>query len=248
MICREDWKPMKLTIAICDDNEIILDNETKVITSVLAKKGIEHTAKKFNDPQSLLSSQYTYDIVFLDIEMDNLNGIEAAKELRQRNDSCLIFFVTNYEEYLDEALNQHAFRFWKKPLDKNKLLYGIESAIRELKESKQLITIHIRNKKTQILSKNIIYIYVSRKLVHIVSVNGEIIAEDTYRDIYEQLVGSNDFCESNRGYCVNFRYVKYYTTNTLFCGYRDEIYKLNISRRKYENFHLSFVNWIGGKR
>lgn len=187
-------------------------------------------------------------LFFLDIEMDNLNGIETAKELRERNSSCLIFFVTNYEGYLDDALNQRAFRFWKKPLDEDKLLYGIESAIMELKKSRQAVTIHIKNKETQILSKNIIYIYVSHKLLHIVSVNGEIFADDTYRDIYEQLRESHDFCEPNRGYCFNFMHVKGYTTNTLLCSYQDKTYKLNISRRRYDDFHLSFVNWIGGKR
>jgi DNA-binding LytR/AlgR family response regulator len=238
---------MKLRIAICDDEKAVLDSEANIIENVLLKNGIFNTVEKFNDPQLLLKSAIPYDIIFLDIKMDSINGIEVAKEIKKRSNSCLIFFLTKYEEYLDEAFNQHAFRYWKKPLDENKLLYGIESAIRELKESKQVINIHIKNETIQILAKNIIYFYVNLKLLHIVSVNGEIYADDTYHDIYEQLRNFPNFCEPRRGYCVNFMYVKDYNTDSLVCAYHDKTYKINISRRKYSNFNLSYVNWIGGK-
>lgn len=239
---------MKLTIAICDDNKIALDSEAKVISDSLSKQKITYSIDKFNNAEALLNSSISYDIVFMDIEMDRLNGIAAAKKIRELNKECLIFFVTNYEGYLDEAFNQHAFRFWVKPIDENKLLYGIESAISELKALKQTVTVSIGNKKTQISAKNIIYVYVFRKILHIVSTGGEIFTDDTYKDIYNQLREFDDFCELHRGYLINFNYVKNYTANEVFCDYQDKTYKINISRRKYDDFHLSFINWMGGKQ
>lgn len=127
---------MELKIAVCDDNMLALDSEADAVADVLRIKGIESIIEKFNDPELLISSDSLYDIVFLDIEMEQIDGIEAARALRERNNNCLIFFVTNHEGYLDKALNQHAFRFWKKPIDKDKLMYGIESAVREIKKQR----------------------------------------------------------------------------------------------------------------
>ena len=80
----------------------------------MTEKGIEHCIDLYNSPSELEKSDKLYDIVFLDVEMRNTTGIEVAKRINKEAENCLIFFVTNYETYLDEALNVRAFRFWKK--------------------------------------------------------------------------------------------------------------------------------------
>lgn len=238
---------MKLTVAVCDDNNIELNNEAKLISKILNEKGITNTVKKYDTPEKLLSSSAPYDIVFLDVEMDELNGIETAKKLKKENKNCLIIFITNYWDYLDNAFAVNAFRYWKKPLDEQQLSNGINSAIKELNGMHQTITVTVRSGKVDILVKSIVYVYVSNKITRIVSLNGEIYTYDTYKSIYDVLSGLGHFGEPYRGYCVNFFYVQNYTQDKLICTYQEKTCNLRVSRRKFEEFDRAFNTWLGGK-
>lgn len=236
-----------MKIAICDDNQTVLNDESTLIHSVLDELYIEHSIDVFYSPVDLLNSNTKYEIVILDIEMEEMNGIQTAQKLKMVNKDCFIFFVTNYESYLDEAFNQRAFRYWTKPLDRRKLIYGFQSVIEELKSKQQEILITINNKPKQIFVRNIIYIYMENKKLHIVTIKGEIITNDTLKSVYEQLKDIDYFVESARGYYVNLNYVKGYTHNTIQCVCNQKTYNIYISRRKYNQFHKAFIDWIGGK-
>lgn len=234
-----------MNIAVCDDNKETLIQESSLIDSVLSEQDIEHSMDKFINPESLLKSEKLYDIVFLDIEMNDFNGIEVAKKLRNENKECLIFFITNYETYLDDAFNQRAFRFWTKPLDTRKLTYGLKSAVAEIESFKHHINIKIKGETQKIFLQNIIYIYMENKRLHVVTTKSEIIADNTLTNIHSQIKGINYFCECCRGYYVNFNFIKNYTRNTIICTYKQLNYTLDISRRKYNSFHKAFISWIG---
>ena len=66
-----------------------------------------------------------FDLAFLDIQMDEVNGITLAKELKKRNSKIALFFVTNYDEYQDDAMDVNAFRFFSKPFDVGRLYSGL---------------------------------------------------------------------------------------------------------------------------
>lgn len=238
---------MNLRIAICDDEKYTLENEYDIISSVLSEENIDNTINLFNSPEELLNSEMTYDIVFLDIEMGDLNGIKVAESIHDFNNECFIFFVTNHEAYLDDALNQHAFRFWIKPLERHKLIYGINSVIKEIEGTNQYITIKNNLKEVKVYVQSIIYVYAYNNKVYLVTTKGEIETTDTYKDVFEKLKKYNFFCESQRAHCINFKYVKNYNKDRVYCAYRDKIYEVYFSRRKYDDFNKSFLEWIGGK-
>lgn len=238
---------MKINIAVCDDNRIVLDDETQLIVKVLSEKNIENTVTKFDTPEKLLKSPEIFDIIFLDVEMAGLNGIETAERIKEKNKECLVIFITNYWSYLDNAFAVHAFRYWKKPIEEEKLSMGIDSAVKELNGMRQTITANIRNGDIQIPIKNIMYIYVLNKISRIVTTKGEIYVYDTYKSLCERLSKFECFKETNRGYYVNFAYVVNYTQDKLICSYQDKSYELNISRRKFNEFDRAFKTWLGGK-
>lgn len=239
---------MRLRIAVCDDNKVVLEDEAKLIAKVLNKKNINNIVKCFENPESLLSSSMIYDIVFLDVEIGILNGIKTAEELKRKNKDCLVIFITNHWEYLDNAFDVHAFRYWKKPIEEEKLSIGIDAAVRELEAVKRTITVNAGNGNVEIYVKDIVYIYVSNKISRIVSTKGEIYTYDTYKSICERLSVLGCFGEPYRGYYVNFTYVQNYTQDKLICSYKDQICELNVSRRKYMEFNKIFNTWLGGKR
>ena len=63
-------KMMKLTIAICDDNKLVLENEKTLIEETLKEMGMPYKMDKYQNPENLIKNAWQYDVVFLDVEMD----------------------------------------------------------------------------------------------------------------------------------------------------------------------------------
>jgi DNA-binding LytR/AlgR family response regulator len=239
---------MKLKIAICDDNEQILNEEYNMLEFILKERCIEGVVHKFSEPEELLKSTEIYDIVVLDVEMGRLNGIETADMLKKANKECIIFFVTNYESYIDEAFNKHPFRFWTKPLDKRRLDYGVECALKEINARIPRINVHIDNTNLDVPAGNIIYIYMENRRLHLITDKGDMVTRDTIKSIGEQLKDIGCFGKTSRGYYVNFNYVTEYDREYVYCEYQQKKYKVDISRRKYNDFNISFKKWLGGAK
>lgn len=238
---------MELNIAICDDNEKTIKDESSLIHSVLEELNIKHCIDEYTSPLDLLQAPKAYDIVFLDIEMDELNGIQTANKLKSINKDCLPFFVTNHPTYHEEASNERPFRFWTKPIERRALEYGIKSAIKELQSSNYYINIKINNKKTPVCVQNIIYIYMENKRLHIITKKGEIITDDTLKNVYAQIKDLEYFTETCRGYYVNLNYVTKHTHDTAICQCKETTYKVCISRRKHKIFHNKLIEWVASK-
>lgn len=236
-----------LNVAICDDSAAALKSEREMIESVLQEKGLTYNIDQYGSASDLLTMSAKYDVVFLDIEMDGQDGITAAKRLRKLNDKCLIIFVTNHDSYLDEAFNQYAFRFWTKPLDRCKLEYGIESALKRMDEKNHYVTLKVNSTPVRTSVNSVIYFYILNKKVHVITVKGEMCVNDSFKRVMEMFEGYKNFCETHSGYCVNFNYVKNFNDEAAICEYNGATYQVYISRRKAKDFKKKFFEWLGDK-
>lgn len=180
---------MILYIALCDDemNDLMQEKELieKILPTVLNNTKWEIDI--FTSSQDMLNSSKIYNIIFLDVEMDGLNGIETAEALHKKSPSSLIFFVTHHEDYMDEALDNHAFRFWTKPISETRLVYSIQSAIKKLNTYRRNISVTVKKKLVKILLKDIIYIYHNNRMTYIVTTSGTTETHDTFQSVIEQL-------------------------------------------------------------
>lgn len=110
-----------MRILICDDDLIFVRKLQQLVASFF-----EHIHVKcpvidiFTDGQSLLDDKEHKDILFLDIEMPGINGICVGNELAKREKNIIIFVITSYPQYLDDAMRFHVFRYLSKPLDKQR--------------------------------------------------------------------------------------------------------------------------------
>lgn len=237
---------MEFKIAVCDDCEKELEQEIKTIKNVLDRTGLKGKITSFSEPEKLIKCGEEYNVVFLDIDMGYPGGLQTAEILKSRNKNCYVFFVTNYETFLDEAFNKHAFRYWIKPMDENKLTYAFEFIKHEFEKSKIRLNVKTASGTLEICPDKIIYFYVMNRILRIVTENGELAVKNTYRVVKDTLRGSMDFFEISRGCCVNFKYVRGNTKKELYCSGNGKQYRLDISRRNYSNFNRSFTKWLGG--
>lgn len=112
-----------LKIAICDD-EPMFGNKLELILLENAKKEqIQINIDVYQSGTSLLKGMWedavSYDIIFLDIEMDGMDGLETAKEIRKKNELVLLIYVTSHKSYAIEAYEVQPFRFVVKPIDES---------------------------------------------------------------------------------------------------------------------------------
>lgn len=117
--------------AICDDSALVREQLQKILTEY-PKLPIHITA--YADGKALLESGETFDILFLDIDMEGLDGIETARRLRQRDRLVKIIYLTNYPDYSMLAISVHAFAYLIKAEEEEKLRRQVYAQLDELFE------------------------------------------------------------------------------------------------------------------
>lgn len=236
-----------LYIAICDDETTDLIYEKELIESILPSIVTDDKWEidMFTSSKDMLKRNRQYNMIFLDVEMGGRNGLETAETLHIKSPATLIFFVTHHETYMDEALNKHAFRFWTKPINRARLIYGIQSAVKEISIYRKSITVTVDKKKLKIFLRDIIYIHHSNRLTYIITTSGTYETRDTFKSVIKQLTDAY-FVETHASCYVNLNYVSYYNKADIICEYNGKSYKAFISKRKYSAFKKRFREWSGG--
>lgn len=116
-----------MDIAVVDDERVIREHIREMIES---QKPDCHVAC-FSSGEEFLNTAKAFDIIFLDIQMDGMNGIETAKETREKNEDTVLIFITGIKEYVFEALDIYAFHYLLKPVTKQKFMEVFGQALRE---------------------------------------------------------------------------------------------------------------------
>ena len=230
---------MKLYIALCDDEPITLADEARLVSDILNEKKLEYDLKTFRTPQELLDSEIIYDLVFLDIEMNDMNGIDLAKKISEKKRNCFIFFITNYSIYLDRAFDVNAIRYLTKPVDADRLSAGIDSALERMAAAMKTISVtNFKNKLTVDLEvASIIYISNTGRHTQIITTQYEFEADEIFsvvKNMIEKEV--NYFATPHQSYYVNLKYVKSYTRMDVKMSYAGNTYEALMTRRRYKDF------------
>lgn len=120
-----------LKIAICDD-EINILNKTKKIIENYTKEEI--ALETYSSGEDLILNYSKFDIIFLDIDMKGLNGIETARRIRGQDKLVKIIYVTNYTDYTSLAFGVHAFGYIVKPVKEHDIHHQLDEAISYMHE------------------------------------------------------------------------------------------------------------------
>jgi len=127
-------KQMKtVKIAICDDETALRETLRRKIEKHCQNAEITCQISDFDSGESLLAlpAESVPDVLFLDIQMPGKNGMQTARELRQKKRDIILIFVTALSEYVYEAFDVNAFHYLVKPFDDEKLYEVLDNALRQ---------------------------------------------------------------------------------------------------------------------
>ena len=129
-----------MKIAICDDDLVLNKKLHQFIFETYHDIDLRIDEYRSGEEflQKISTSKLTYDLLLLDIEMDKVNGITVAKELKQLSPKTFVVFITSHDEFATVGYEVSAFRYLIKPINKNKLIEAIEAAKEELLSIKSI--------------------------------------------------------------------------------------------------------------
>lgn len=193
-----------MRIAICDDEEVFNRQTVELINSMLAKP-TECDIITCLSGEDLLEKYKAerFDIIFLDIEMGGMNGMDTAREIRKTDENVIIVFLTSYQEFAPDGYEVNAYRY----LIKNQPAYIYEKQFKsifdEYSQKHKCFMINDRNDKICIHLKDICFFEVMNKnvTVHTAIKSYEYIGK--LSDIEEQLQNDDSFIRTHKNYIVN---------------------------------------------
>ncbi|MFA6829971.1 MAG: LytTR family DNA-binding domain-containing protein [Bacilli bacterium] len=231
----------------------ILEDDLDAIEQIkdyLGQYQIEKSKVAFNitaypNPFDFLE-KYTFDadIIFLDIEMPGMNGMEVAKKIRQKDAKTLIIFVTNLAQYAIEGYEVNAFDFILKPVHYPSFSLKLDRIINELDHRKNDKTISIQTKSgiKRILISDLSYVEVmNHDLIYHLS-DEEIIVRGTISQAQKELEPYH-FALCNSCYLVNLKFSTNIQDNSVVINNQ----KLPISKNKRKDFLEEIAAYYGGE-
>ena len=131
---------MKLKIAICDDEKKQIEYITSLVSKWSTSNAHSCEIRTFASAESFLfeyEDDKAYDILLLDIEMGNMNGVELAKNIRRSNDTVQIIFITGFPDFIAEGYDVSALHYLVKPVSVDKLRAVLDKATMNLAKAEE---------------------------------------------------------------------------------------------------------------
>ena len=230
-----------MKIAVCDDEKVFRNDIIELLNKYSSENNIILDITEFDDGGKLVASKTVFDMIFLDHQMKDLNGLDTIKSIREKNIETKVVFVSSYSEIVFDSMKYNAFRFIVKPVSKDKLYEAMDSALEiSNSERKLIVKDEMYNESIVVYEKDVIYAQADNVYTYIITEKG------SYRYPYnlsalEEELDSGGFFRTNRSYIVNLEHINSYDKTGILLS---NGHKAVISRGKYKDFNNCYLNYL----
>ena len=223
-----------MEIAVVDDEKTIREH----ISALIEEQQPGNCIEVYATGEELLASEKRFDIVFLDIQMEGMNGIEAARSLQEKQGDTVLVFITGIKDYVFDAFDLYAFQYLLKPIDEDKFAEVLERAVREAKKKKEKKCLFIKARNLTLDQSDILYIESRAKKLAIHTAGA-----DKAIEIYaamDELEGQlgEEFYRCHRAYIVNMAHITEYDNESITLTNGDRVY---LTKKKYGEFVKAYM-------
>ena len=239
-------------IAVCEDQKELANSLRRDIESYFENRGEPLIAvREYYDGQALLDADAAqpFDIIFMDIELPGISGMEAAKALRQRGSDALIVFVTAYSEFMATSFHVEAFDFLTKPVQPSDIARVLNRCVQKLNRQSGTIVVKIGTGAAVVRVRDILYISSSKHYLHIVTRDGASLRSMmTLNQMEDMLKSYPQFVRCHQSYIANLEYADAMQSDcfTIKKVYRHIAEQVPISRNKMQKVKAQYLKYRMG--
>lgn len=240
-----------IRIAVCDDEEFFLESLSSLVVACMNEGGYFFTLEKYTRgdvlQENITSGRKEYDLLFLDIDMPGVSGMELAQQLRKRDYEGIICFVTSHNQFAFDAFGVDALGYVMKPAKYADVKRMMGKAVVQIfyqfdaeEAQKSFLEINIQSGKKVIRMDNILYIEKRRNQSVIHLEDGEVVCYESLKNLYDRL-NQSKFCYSHQGFVVNFDKIQEVLPTYIALGEGREV---PVSRRYQKELRERHMNMI----
>lgn len=230
-----------LSIAVCDDEIQECCRIADRIREVLEEMKISCTIRQYNSGRELLRAQEDFDIIFLDIIMRDLDGIQTAQLVRGKAYDRILIFLSSSRDYVFDAYDVEAFQYLLKPLDGHKLRKVLEAAVRKTqKQSREFILVSKGRQTRKLFLDDISYFEIRGRVIEVHGREGIF----TYYEqigILETNLQGKGFFRCHKSYLINLKHVDSYNRQEVIL---DQGERVAVAKRRYDQFCMEILEYM----
>ena len=230
-------------IAIVEDEAAVREQLAGYVQRYTRQYGTPFEVTEFADGMEILEDyRPQFDIIFLDVEMKHLDGMETARRIRERDGGVLIVFITNMAQYAIRGYAVGALDYVLKPVPYFAFSQQLQKALGQLeKRERHYLAVAVDGGMRRLDAAEIYYLESEGHKVHFYTEKEDFMVPGTLKNYEEKLVG-RAFARCNSGYLVNLAQVSGVQQDMVQVG----PYALQISRPRRKAFMAELADYIGG--
>lgn len=230
-----------LSVIICEDEPIQTTLLVKLVQQWADQCALPVQILSYPNAESFLFSyeeQPFGDILLLDIQMAQMNGMELARKIRERNRRIQITFLTGLPDFISEGYEVDALHYLIKPIQEKKLFQVLDRAVLNLQQAPKVVLLPINGRPVRIPITDIFYAEAFSHTILLHLAGGEESLRMRMSDLQELL--GEDFCRCHRSYIVSLEHIRHLSRSAVFL---DNGQQISLARSAYDGIHQAFIHF-----
>ncbi len=230
-----------IRIAVCDDETYMADHIKTFVSDFFRKKNREISLRTFLSGEELLNYDGQIDILFLDIQMKDMDGMETAKKLRANKFRGFLIFITVLKEMVFQSFEVQAYDYLVKPVEEKQFEKTMERLLASMGSADEDSLFVQRGHEGRIIQKGeIVFCEIIDRKIYLNLDSGEVL---DYYDRIENLELKLDdrFFRCHRSYLINLKHLKGYKNGT---AYMDNGREVPVSRLRSKEFSSVVLQYM----
>ena len=227
-----------MKIAICDDDTCFLNRFKTKVCTLLSVLSDQFVITEYDNGKQCISEIMDYDVVFLDIDMPDVTGLEIADYIN-KNASTLIIFVTEHDGLVYSSIKFQPFRFLRKSYLNEELPEALHALAQKIKSRKMIFKTKLGDTVIEIDKLMYIEIYIHQLMFH--TLNNDLLEGYGSLAALEKTLVPMDFIRVHNSYLVNCRFIYSIETNKIILDNKEEI---PLSRHRAGKVNEQFADYL----
>lgn len=232
-----------MRIGICDDQKEIRE----ILTDKVKKYYPAEDIAVYSSGEKLLAARKLPDILFLDVQMPEKDGMETARELRKRDRQMIIIFVTVTEDYVFQSFDVGAFHYLIKPLEEEKFEEVLQKAVRQVRErdsedagagkERQSLIVTSKGQHITVPVQEIVYAEVFNRKIILHTMDADIEYYGKLKELEKK--AGEDFYRPHRAYLINLNFVRKYNAGAIYLKRGQAL----VAKQNYHDFVKCYLRF-----